>query len=351
MRVFRSAALSILVVFGCSLSAAAQITISTDQTPGTLAARRGRYNVSGTVREGDVGRPIEAARVDLCTLTSGVVATAFTNSSGNFGFRDVPNGSYYLVVEAAGYQLLREDLTFTNRPLVGLQLGLRPVDDPRRMPAVDTVSTRALSIPRRAREAMERGLSLLHDKEDYRGSLSQFQRAIREYPQYYEAYAHMGVAYMRLEDLAQAEKMLLTSVDMSERQYAEGLALLAAVYSDQKRFAEAETVAREAVSVDSRSWLAHYELARALHELGQGAAAEASALEAARLDPANLQAILLLANIHLRMRNYVALLRDLDLYLELAPEGPSAPQARQMREQVLERMANIQPRPATAPTQ
>jgi tetratricopeptide (TPR) repeat protein len=136
---------------------------------------------------------------------------------------------------------------------------------------------------------------------------------------------------------------------MSERQYADALFLLASMYSAQKRFAEAETVAREAVSVDPRSRQAHHELARALHGQDLGTAAEASALEAVRLEPSNPQTFLLLANIHLRMRNYAALLKDLDQYLELDPEGRDAAQARQMREQVLEWIANIQPRPATEP--
>jgi tetratricopeptide (TPR) repeat protein len=144
--------------------------------------------------------------------------------------------------------------------------------------------------------------------------------------------------------------MLRTSIAMSERGYADALFLLAAVYSAQKRFAEAEPLAREAVTLDPRSWQAHYELAGALHGLDLGTAAEASAVEAMRLDPGNLKSVLLLANIHLRMRNYAALLKDLDQYLELAPEGRDAAQARQMREQVLERMANVQPRSAPAPT-
>ena len=55
---------------------------------------------------------------------------------------------------------------------------------------------------------------------------------------------------------------------------------------------------------------------------------------------------LVLANIHLRLRNSSALLDDLNKYLELRPKGPEADHARQMREQVLAGLANVQPRQA-----
>ena len=42
---------------------------------------------------------------------------------------------------------------------------------------------------------MQKGMMLLY-ANDYRGSITQFQRAIKEYPGYYEAYAEMGVADM-----------------------------------------------------------------------------------------------------------------------------------------------------------
>ena len=344
MRFLRGAVIIMTVACAYSLPLAAQE--ASGDAPGTASFRRGRYNVSGTVRDAASNRPLESVRVELYMFGAGVLATTVTSSNGNFTFSNVRNGNYSLELRAAGYEVLREELNFSTRPPIGLQLALRSTGDPDRLPVGDRVSTRELLIPRRAREAMERGLSLLHGKSDFRGSLSQFQRAVREFPQYYEAYAQMGVAYMSLGDTEKSEQMLSTSIEMSERGYADALFTLAAVYSAQKRFSDAEPLARDAAGLAPDSWQAHHELARALHGLDQGAAAEASALEALRVEPDNPQTLLLLANIHLRTRNYAALIKVLDTYLELAPDGPDAGQARQMREQVLERMANIQPRPA-----
>lgn len=346
MRFLRSAALTMTAACAFSLPLAAQIASS--DVGGAAPGRRGRFTVTGSVREAEGNRPLEFVQVDLYTLRAGVVASATTNSNGNFAFSDVPPGTYYLVVEEKGYEPLQEELNLSRQPL-GIQLSLRPAGLLDRVPVGDIVSKRELLIPRRAREAMERGMSLLHGKSDYRGSLAQFQRAVREYPEYYEAYAQMGVAYMNLGESAQSEKMLRTSIEMSEHGYADALFTLAAVYSAEKRFAEAEPLAREAVKIAPNSWPANHELARALHGLDQGLAAEASAQQALRAEPGNQQTLLLLANIYLRTRNYTALIKTLNTYLELAPDGPAAEQARQMRDQVLEGMANIQARPAPAP--
>jgi len=340
---------AITMAAACAITSPIAAQEASGDAPGTVSFRRGRYNISGTVRESGSDRPLENARVELIEFGAGVLASTVTSSNGNFAFSNVRSGSYALEFRAPGYETHREEMNFGSRPPVGIQISLRPSGESDRVPVGDTVSKRELLIPRRAREAMERGLNLMHEKSDYHGSIAQFQRAAREYPQYYEAYAQMGVAYMNLGDTAKSEEMLSTSIEMSGRAYPDALSILAAVYSTGQRYAEAEPLAREAVKLDPLSWQANHELARALHGLNREAEAEASGLQALAAEPNNLQTILLLANIHLRMPSYADLIRDLDTYLELAPDGPDAQQARQMREQVLERMANIQPRPTTAP--
>jgi lipopolysaccharide biosynthesis regulator YciM len=347
MRFLRKAAIAIAAA--CAITSPIAAQEASGDAPGTVSFRRGRYNVSGTVRESGSNRQLESVRVELVEFGAGVLASTVTSSNGNFAFSNVRVGSYALEFRAAGYETHREEVNFGSRPPVGIQISLRPSGELDRVPVGDTVSKRELLIPRRAREAMERGLSLMHEKTDYQGSISQFQRALREYPQYYEAYAQMGAAYMSLGDMAKSEEMLSNSIEMSGRAYPDALFILAALYSGQQRYADAEPLAREAAKLNPLSWHANHELARALHGLDQEAEAETSALQALGAEPGNLQTILLLANIHLRMPNYPQLIRDLDTYLELAPDGPDAPQARQMREQVLERMANIQPRSTTPP--
>jgi len=55
---------------------------------------------------------------------------------------------------------------------------------------------------------MQKGLTLLYGKADYKGSIKQFERATQQYPEYYEAYTAMGVAYMDLGDVVNSERVL-----------------------------------------------------------------------------------------------------------------------------------------------
>src|SRR6185295_10975930 len=115
-----------------------------------------------------------------------------------------PRGNYYLQVRAADYEPLREDVNISSGSPLGIQLSLRHRGE-KVAANSPTVSARQLSIPRPAREAMDRGIALMHEKKDYKGSVAQFQKAVKEYPQYYEAYTQMGVAYMMMRDSDKAE--------------------------------------------------------------------------------------------------------------------------------------------------
>ena len=63
-------------------------------------------------------------------------------------------------------------------------------------------------------------------------------------------------------------------------------------------------------------------------------------MQAHKRNPDHPQLHLLLANIHIRKRDYPALLKDLDSYLKLAPDSPTSDQARQTREKVRRALAN-----------
>ncbi len=60
-----------------------------------------------------------------------------------------------------------------------------------------SVSVRELSIPAKARHAFDAGVTRF-DKKDAAGSLANFQRAVLEYPGYYEAYDMIGRADLQI---------------------------------------------------------------------------------------------------------------------------------------------------------
>lgn len=305
------------------------------------------YSVSGMVSDADSHGRINSVRVELHSVEGGSAGTVFTSGNGNFQFTDVQPGRYQVVVEDSGYQTASQQVDVTGGPVSGISLELYANPVASGVTAgKQTVSARELSIPRNARDDMAKGLALLNGKSDYKGSIKRFERAIQEYPDYYEAYAQMGVAYLHLGNTASAEQSLRQSVDLSQEHYVDALYWLAMLLSNAQRFADAEPTARKAVELDPNSWQSNSELARALLGLNRSEEAEKSGMVAVKLRPDDPNLYLLLANIHGQLQDDAALLDNLNNYLRIAPSGPFADQVRKQREQVQQVVGDTRGTPA-----
>ena len=314
-------------------------------TPGIGNPQPRTYTVSGSVSDADSHNRIDNVRVDLRAFTGGTVATTFTSGNGNFTFSNIASGTYQLVVEQMGYQPFMQEVDIEG-PLYGLAIDLR--SKPSTGNAIHgpaTVSQRELSIPQKAHDSMQKGLELLYKKSDYAGSIKQFERATQAFPDYYEAYTQMGVAYLHMNNAADAEQSFRRSMDLSKEKYADAYFWLASMQSDKENFAEAEPLARKSVALDPNSWQANSELARALIGLNRPAEAEKSAQAALKLRPDNALLYLILANAHSQLQNNQALLDDLDNYLKLAPKGQFADQARKQQKELQQALGDAQASP------
>ena len=306
-------------------------------------------SVSGFVRDAQDHSTIEGVQVELRALNGATVARTFT-TNGSFRFDNIGGGIYYIVIEQIGYEAANQQVDVVGGPVSGVMVELRRVREAGSLVAKgpSTVSKRELSIPRNAHSSMDKGMVLLQQKSDYQGSVKQFERAIHEYPDYYEAYAQMGVAYLHLGNAASSEQALRKSLELSKEHDVDALFWLATLLSNGERFSAAEPLARKAVELDPNSWQANSELARALLGLNRAAEAEKSALAAVKLRSDHPLLYLLLANIHGQLQNDAALLDDLNNYLRLAPAGPFADQVRQQRTQVQQALGDPQGTPATS---
>jgi tetratricopeptide (TPR) repeat protein len=334
MRPVLRLALVLLMIVGWA-AIAAPLTAQDSSFPPISTGRHGSaiYSIRGTLRDAANNRGRAGMKVDLHQVSGSAVATAFTDSSGEFTFSELASGEYEIVVEEPGYQSIDQQVSVEDS-VFGLQIWLRKLSAANGESAGPTVSVRDLSIPRKARDLMQKGLMLLYMKSDYRGSIAQFERAIKDYPGYYEAYGEIGVAYMELGDVADSEEALRKSIDMSHQSYADAYFVLANVYINAKRFADAEPLARKGTQLDDRSWKGHLELASALNGLQRDEEAEPEAQAAAQLQPDEAATHLLLANIHIHLHKYPAVLEDLNAYLKLDPNGARADQARHLRDQI-----------------
>jgi tetratricopeptide (TPR) repeat protein len=292
------------------------------------------YGIAGTVRDDNDQHTMESVRVDLKQSTGTPINTTFTRGGGEFEFSGIPAGDYTVEIIVRDYEPYRETFTIFNSDRRGLTVFLlRPMTGVNKYANL-TISAHELSVPNKAHDEYEKGLTLLYSKSDYKGAIAQFQRAIKDFPTFYEAYAREGSAYVDLGEMGPAEEAMRKSIELSSKQYSEAFFLLAGLLNNTKRFSEAETPCRQGLALDGSSWRGHYEMARSLFALKQFEEAEKEATDSRDLKPDNPPIYLILANIHLHRRDYAALLKDLDGYLKLEPAGPEADQARKTRGEV-----------------
>jgi tetratricopeptide (TPR) repeat protein len=198
-------------------------------------------------------------------------------------------------------------------------------------PSSEVVSVHELQIPAKARAACNKGAERLAAK-DSAGSIAEFQKAIKTFPGYYEAYAKLGAAEMDLAQWNDAEAAFRRSIELSGGQYAAanfGLALILATVTNQ--FPEAESVVRAGLQLNPSNETGRYVLAWVLYSTSRLPEAEKIAREAVLSEPSFAGARLLLAQIHLREDNPSAVLEDLNAYLALGVAGPLDEKVREVR--------------------
>jgi tetratricopeptide (TPR) repeat protein len=325
--------ISVLLVLFSLLGVLFATSLAAQQSQRRGPTRGRRQQISGVVRDDASHEALNDVQLDLRADTGGVAVTVFTSGAGNFVFDGVADGTYHIETRIPGYVSSSQGVQVSGAPIIGLEVELHRSTSgaPTGGPAV--VSVQELSIPHKAQDAMQKGMQLLYEKNDFQGSVAQFQRAIEAYPKYYEAYTQMGVAYMKMGDAASSEQALRKSIEMNDR-YIDGFNFLAMLFSNNRRFADSEPIARKAVSLDANSFQANFELGRSLYGLNRPEDAEESASTAAKLKPDNPQVYLVLANIHVKLKKYPTVVDDLDHYLKLEPNGPEAEQARETRDKI-----------------
>ena len=271
---------------------------------------------------------MENIRVDLTQSSGATVSTTFTGGNGEFEFNNVANGDYSIEVILKGYEPARQQVRIYNTPQRGVSVFLtRAIGVVSSSPG-GSISAHQLSVPRKARDEFDKGMNLMYAKSDYQGAITRFQRAIKAFPTYYEAYAEEGNAHRELKELVSAEAALRKSIELSSGQFSEAIFMLAGLLNETNRYPDAATLARQGIQAEAASWRGPFELARALLGLKQLEDAAKSAMEARDMKPDYPPTYLLLANIHIQLHDYPALSKDLDGYLKLVPSGPDADQAR-----------------------
>src|SRR5260370_32319347 len=155
-------------------------------------------------------------------------------------------------------------------------------------------------MPQSSRDLLASGKKKLYSEKNAQAALKDFQSAMRKAPSFYEAYCQAGMAYLYLQNLPEAEKQFRKSVDLSQKQYSDADIALGTVLLERGEAHEGETLLREGLVLNPRSWQGQYALGKMELTRGHEEPALAAARVAVALAPNQPVVYRLLAIIHLR---------------------------------------------------
>src|SRR5437016_3196717 len=174
--------------------------------------------ISGTVLLKSNNQPVSQVAVKLKSHAAGIFRSILTDFEGHFEGRSLPPSTYEIMVDEAGYEPA-ETSTQLDGSSSNLVLYLKSSNLGQTERMRYAVSARELKIPGKARGEYAKGLGSLA-KKDLTGSLKHFTKAAQAFPDYYEAYYHMGVVETTLGEFAEAMQAFQRAIDLSAGRYA-----------------------------------------------------------------------------------------------------------------------------------
>jgi tetratricopeptide (TPR) repeat protein len=306
--------------------------------------------INGNVYYDNGNQPAPHVMVQLQGSEGESRQTEETTDSGWFEFRRLTGGTYLLAVDVQGYERVATSVDLSFMPEKGVVIRLRSLPGEKKTAGAGSVSAHELSMPQKARDLMSSGKKKLYTEKNAQGALEDFQSAIAAAPGYYEAYYQVGMAYLSLGKRDEAEASFRKSIELSSDKYCEAEVGLGTMMLDRQEFAQGEITVRRGVQLNPDYWLGQYELGRALVNQNKLPEALQSADQAKSLAPSAAIVYRLLSNIHLRQKDYPALLADIDSYIKLDPDSAAGFRAKQLREQVAKEVDTVKTTPAAQKT-
>lgn len=325
---------SLLISFGVSVPALAQIAGGMTETTNTNLG--GNNFIVGTVFWPS-GRPINVRMaIKLASMTKGDIM-ANTDDNGQFIFSKVGAGNYFIVIDGEqDFEPLAQavDISTSRNPVpqtYNVSVRLRDKTKSGMKPAV--IDQASLGIPKRASEFFKKA-GALSAAGDHKGAVEQLEHAIAEYPGFFDAYNELGVQYMQLNDLAKADATLQLALKIKANGF-EPLVNRGITLFRLKRYPDAETSLRAAIAAKEQSAVAHYYLGRTQIGLEKYDAAETELNQAIKIGGDDMkEGHRMLANLFIQKGDDRNAVKELEIYLKLAPGAPDAANLRKVINQL-----------------
>ena len=286
------------------------------------------------------GRPApRGIHVRLESAEGGAEADLETIQGGKCQFHQATSGVFIVRISEGRYKEVSERVELISSPRAYVTLNLvplnkEPVPEVSVPPtdAADSVSVKDLAIPEPARLEFNKGEDALRAKNADE-SVKHFQKAIKLYDDYPQAYRMLGDAFVEKQQWPEAESALKKSIEL-QPDLAPSYFDLGALRNQTKNYPGAEEALKKGLELTPDATVGKYELAKTYWAMGRWQDAAPFAVDTVKAVPDLAAAHVLLANIRLKQRDAPGALHEYQEYLRIEPQGAMAPQVRDMVEKL-----------------
>jgi len=313
------------------------------------------YSIRGKVVIPNAHELDQRIEVRLEKVALQVIQTTYTDSIGNFDFRNVPSGSYTVSLNVDGYEPVRQNVdvfgSFGNAMVTivlnkpSFETRERPTGLDADDPDVVDISQMRDALPKKAVQDYEKAI-----EEKKKGKLESavklLEQAIQSAPNFFHAHNNLGIIYQTLKRYTDAEKEYKRSHDLNTRA-DRPLVNLGSLYIEESTLQKSNQSAsgelldkaldalEEAVKLNPKSAVAYFLLGQANYKSDFLEEAEAAFKRAHDLDPRMTAARLMLANIYLKQQKWDDVIDNLDAYLKENTKAADRTSVEEMRARIV----------------
>jgi tetratricopeptide (TPR) repeat protein len=300
-------------------------------------------------------RDMERIEVRLEKSAVQVVQTAYTDSIGNFEFRNLAPGAYAVSITLEGYEPVHQTIDvfgsfanasitiILNKPAFEMRERLAGLDAAD--PDVVDISQMRDSLPKKAVQDYEKAL-----EEKQKGRLDSaiklLEEAIQLAPGFFHAHNNLGIIYQSMKRYSEAEREYKLSRQLNPRT-ERPLVNLGSLYIDQsnmrtgdegstgKLLDQALDALEEAVKLNPRSAIGFFLLGQANYRSDFLEEAESAFKKTLDLDPRIAASRLMLANVYVKLHKWDEVIENLDAYLKENPKATDRANVEEMRARIV----------------
>jgi len=303
--------------------------------------QRVEYSIRGKLLLSNGQDVDERIEVRLEGSTQQMINSIYTDSVGNFEFRNVQPGSYYVAVNGDGFQPTRQmvDVFGNGGGVTSVTIFLERLADPKTNakgldsadPDIIDITQLKENFPKKAVQDYDKATDEAKKGHDA-NAIKLLEESVQLAPKFFRAHLDLGLLYQKAKRMDDAEKMYRRAQEISPKN-VQSFINLGSLYIQQadahqadgrsvfgKSLDQALDTLEAAVKMSPRSAIAYYYLGSANFKSSFLEEAEAAFKKAEEIDPGMTLVRLMLANVYANMNKLADAIHYLDAYLHENPK-------------------------------